>query len=146
MAISTFKKSRFGGSSAAKSTSQLKGIFAAPPNPNIRSRNYEGELVLPQSEIDSTRESILRLQGHRRFKASHFKNKYILFEDDYIQIGFKVSQVYEKVDKFSAMMMFQLYFGNKREKTLKNISLHFLGDKRTFLLTQRVLSIQAHRK
>lgn len=31
----------------AKSRAQLKGIFASPPNSNLRPRNYEGELVLP---------------------------------------------------------------------------------------------------
>lgn len=46
MAISQFTKSRYGGSSVARSTVQLKGIFAAPPNPGVRPRNYEGELVL----------------------------------------------------------------------------------------------------
>lgn len=79
MAISQFTKSKYGGSSVARSTVQLKGIFAAPPNPSVRPRNYEGELVLEIGEADYTRESILKQQGHRRFKASHFKNKYILF-------------------------------------------------------------------
>ena len=45
-------------------------------------------------------------QGHRRFKASHFKHKYILYEDDRIQIGFKISQIYEKVEKYSSLMLF----------------------------------------
>lgn len=45
MAVSNFMKSRFAGSSASKSVSNLKGIFLAPPNPNVRSRNYEGEFV-----------------------------------------------------------------------------------------------------
>lgn len=42
MAVSNFSKSRFGASSVAKSVAQLKGIFASPPNPNLRSKNYEG--------------------------------------------------------------------------------------------------------
>ena len=45
MAVSNFNKSRFGGSSLGKSSAQLKGIFAAPPNPHLKSRNYEGQLV-----------------------------------------------------------------------------------------------------
>lgn len=47
LAVSNFNKSKFGGSSMAKSRAQLKGIFASPPNSNLRPRNYEGELVLP---------------------------------------------------------------------------------------------------
>ena len=42
-------------------------------------------------------EAILKVQGHRRFKMCHFKSKYILYEDDRVQIGFKVNQIYEKV-------------------------------------------------
>lgn len=38
MAVSNFNKSRFGASSVGKST--VKGIFAAPPNSNLRPRNY----------------------------------------------------------------------------------------------------------
>lgn len=94
MAVSNFNKSRFGASSVAKSVAQLKGIFASPPNPNIRPKNYEGELVLDIGELDRIRENILRVQGHRRFKSSHFKNKYVLYQDDYMQIGFKLTQVY----------------------------------------------------
>lgn len=40
------------------------------------------------------KEGILKVQGHRRFKSSHFKQKYILYEDNFIQIGFKASQIY----------------------------------------------------
>ena len=39
-------------------------------------------------------------------KASLFKNKYILYEDDNIQVGFKSSPIYEKVDKFTTMLDF----------------------------------------
>lgn len=78
----------------AKSRAQLKGIFASPPNSNLRPRNYEGELVLPLNQPDNIKESLLKQQGHRRFKVSHFKTKYILYEDEYVQIGFKVSQIY----------------------------------------------------
>lgn len=94
MAVSNFNKSRFVGSSASRSTVNLKGIFLAPPNPHLRERNYEGEFVPESPEIYSISEGILRAQGHRRFKASHFKTNYILFEDDRIQIGFKSSQIY----------------------------------------------------
>ncbi len=94
MAVSNFSKSRFGASSVAKSVAQLKGIFAAPPNSNVRAKNYEGELVLEIGELDIIRENVLKVQGHRRFKCSHFKQKYILYEDNFIQIGFKASQIY----------------------------------------------------
>ena len=90
LAISNFNKSRFGASSATKSIAVPKGIFAAPPNPKLKPRTYEGQLVLSSTEFGSLSESILKLQGHRRFKVSHFKSKYILYEDEYIQIGFKV--------------------------------------------------------
>jgi len=40
MAVSNFNKSRFVGSSVSRSTVNLKGIFLAPPNPHIRSRDY----------------------------------------------------------------------------------------------------------
>lgn len=94
MAVSNFSKSRFGASSVAKSVAQLKGIFASPPNPNLRSKNYEGQLVLEIGDLDRMKEGILKVQGHRRFKSSHFKQKYILYEDNFIQIGFKASQIY----------------------------------------------------
>jgi hypothetical protein len=43
--INTLNKSKFtGGSTFSKSG--VKGIFAAPPNPNVRAKSYEGELVL----------------------------------------------------------------------------------------------------
>jgi len=37
---------------------------------------------------------------------SHFKSKYILFEDERIQIGYKTTQIYEKVEKFTSMLLF----------------------------------------
>jgi hypothetical protein len=42
----------------------------------------------------------------RRVKASFFKNKYIIFEDENMQVGFKSSPIYEKVDKFTTMLDF----------------------------------------
>ena len=53
--------------------------------------------MLENRELERTSEFVLKLQGHRRYKMSHFKSKYILFEDDRIQIGYKVNQIYEKV-------------------------------------------------
>jgi len=61
---------------------------------------------------------INKQQGARRFKISNFKDQYVLYDDDNLQIGYKCSQIYEKVDKFSAMINFELYFGNKSQKAL----------------------------
>lgn len=49
--ISSLNKSKFtGGSSFSKSA--VKGIFAAPPNPHVRGKSYEGELVLENLELE----------------------------------------------------------------------------------------------
>jgi hypothetical protein len=141
LAVSNFSKSRFGGSSASKSTVNLKGVFAAPPNAHLKPRNYEGELVDESPEFYGLNESILTFQGHRRFKASHFKTKYVLYEDHYIQIGFKTSQIYEKVDKFSALLLFELYFGNKSASTMTHFNIQFRGDKRTSFCNVRKLNL-----
>ena len=43
MAVSQFNKSKFGASSSvSKVSAKVKGIFAVPPNPNLKSRKYEG--------------------------------------------------------------------------------------------------------
>ena len=48
----TLNKSKFtGASSFSKSTVKLKGIFAAPPNPNVRPKSYEGEVVMENMEM-----------------------------------------------------------------------------------------------
>lgn len=45
-------KSKFTGASTfSKSAVRLKGIFAAPPNPNVREKAYEGESVGEDSEL-----------------------------------------------------------------------------------------------
>jgi hypothetical protein len=45
--VTTLNKSKFTGNSTfSKSAVKLKGIFAAPPNSNIRAKSYEGELVV----------------------------------------------------------------------------------------------------
>ncbi len=43
----TQNKSKYNGgvSNLSKSASKLKGIFAAPPNPKIKSKNYQGEQI-----------------------------------------------------------------------------------------------------
>lgn len=100
-------KSKFTGASTfSKSAVKLKGIFAAPPNPNIRAKSYEGEVVTENLELSRQLESMKKEQGMRRLKASLFKNKYILYEDECIQLGFKSVAVYEKVDKFTSMIDF----------------------------------------
>ena len=45
-------------------------------------------------------------QGLRRLKVSMFRSKYLIFEDDAIQVGFKSTPVYERVAKFSALLNF----------------------------------------
>jgi hypothetical protein len=69
-------------------------------------------------------------QGVRRLKSSLFKNKYILYEDDCIQVGFKSAAIYEKVDKFTSMIDFELFFGNKTAKIIDKFEVSFKGDKR----------------
>jgi hypothetical protein len=76
-------------------------------------------------------EQIRKEQGVRRVKASLFKNKYILYEDESLQVGFKSTPIYEKVDKFTTMLNFELFFGNKTAKTIGNFQVSFKGDKRT---------------
>jgi len=57
-----------------------------------------------------------------------------MYEDDNLQIGFKFSQVYEKVDKFSALLNFELFFGNKCDRPIRRFELFFEGDKRTMFM------------
>ncbi len=54
----------------SKSNVNLKGIFANPPNTRLKSKNFEGELVLENRELERTSEFVLKLQGHRRYKMS----------------------------------------------------------------------------
>lgn len=85
--------------------------------------------------------SVRQEQGLRRFKVSLFRNKYLLYEDDALQIGFKAEPIYERVDKFSSMVCFELYFGNKTDKVLNNFCLSFQGDKRKFILIKKAIFI-----
>jgi hypothetical protein len=78
-------------------------------------------------------------------KASLFKNKYILYEDECMQVGFKSTPVYEKVDKFASMLDFELFFGNKTARTIDKFEVSFKGDKRTHLPMQKVSYIPARR-
>lgn len=38
----------------SKSTVNLKGIFANPPNARLKSKNFEGELVLENRELEKS--------------------------------------------------------------------------------------------
>ena len=81
----------------------------------------------------------------RRLKASLFKNKYILYEDECMQVGFKSAAIYEKVDKFTCMIDFELFFGNKTSKAINKFEVGFKGDKRKCFPTQRASSTPARR-
>lgn len=35
---------------------------------------------------------------------SQLRDKYLLYEDDILQMGFKSAQIYEKVDRFSCLL------------------------------------------
>lgn len=50
-----------------------------------------------------------------------------------IQIGFKSQQIYEKVDKFSALIEFELFFGNKSDNIIEDVEVYFQGDKSTVI-------------
>ena len=75
-------------------------------------------------------DKIRKDQGIRRLKASLFKNRYILYEDENIQIGFKSSPIYEKVQKFEVMLNFEMFFGNKTKNSINKFQVSFQGDKR----------------
>lgn len=81
----------------------------------------------------------------RRAKAALFKNKYILYENECLQVGFKSAAVYEKVDKFASMIDFELFFGNKTARAISKLEVGFKGDKRTHLPTQRASSTPVRR-
>ena len=57
-------------------------------------------------------------------------------------MGFKISQVYEKVDKYSSLMLFELFFGNKTSALISRFNIQFRGDKRNFIIIQKVWFIQ----
>lgn len=77
----------------------------------------------------------------RRLKSALFRNKYVLYEDDCLQVGFKSTAIYEKVDKFTSMIDFELFFGNKTSKTIDKFEVSFRGDKRKPSFMQKALYI-----
>lgn len=109
----------------AKSAVKLKGIFTNPPNPGLGPKTYSGQLVLENQELENMSREVKKQQGHRRFKMAHFKNNYVMYEDNNLQIGFKFNQIYEKVDKFSTLLNFELFFGNKSDSTIRRFELSF---------------------
>lgn len=56
-------------------------IFKNPPNPNPPYKNYKGDLVPPNRELENILYDIKKEQGHRRFKMACFKGKSLLFEN-----------------------------------------------------------------
>lgn len=69
-------------------------IFSNPPNPSPGYKSYEGEVVPANKNLETILFDIKREQGHRRFKLAHFKNKYPLFENETMQIGFKTEPIF----------------------------------------------------
>ena len=47
------------------------------------------------------------------------------------------SPVYEKDDKFTSMLDFELYFGNKTTSNISKFEVHFQGDKRNHVAIQK---------
>ncbi len=83
-------------------------------------------------------DKIRKDQGIRRLKASLFKTKYILYEDQAIQIGFKSAPIYEQVQKFQVMLNFEIFFGNKTKNSINKFHVSFQGDKRKIVIIQKV--------
>ena len=83
-------------------------------------------------------DKIRKDQGIRRLKASLFKNKYILYEDQAIQIGFKSAPIYEQVQKFQVMLNFEIFFGNKTKSDINKFHVSFQGDKRNIVDIKKV--------
>ena len=65
-------------------------------------------------------------EGRTKFKKQCLKVKNILFENDCIQIGCKMSPFYDFYASKNYMQM-QIFVGNKTQKKIQNFSLHYKG-------------------
>jgi hypothetical protein len=83
------KGSAVASSIFTKSVAKATGIFANPPNPTVSHKNYEGELVRVGNDLQKILFDIKKDQGIKRFKLGNLKDKYPLFENESLQIGFK---------------------------------------------------------
>ena len=73
--------------------------------------------------------NIKREQTHRRFQLANFRNRYPLFENESLQIGFKSEAIFESNDDgFNEVLALELYFGNKKNYQLRNFEVIFEGD------------------
>jgi hypothetical protein len=70
-------------------------------------------------------------QGIKKFKASNFKEKSLLFEDKIIQLGFKSAAYYERLESFKAFLKITMFFGNKTGDQITHFEAEFEGDKST---------------
>ncbi len=62
-----------------------------------------------------------------------------------MQVGFKSSFINESVDKFTSLLHFELFFGNKTSKTISDFEVSFKGDKRKSTPMQKASSIPVRR-
>ena len=88
-------RTKFNASTVSKI--DTNSIFGKPPNPNARSKRYEGTTLSPLYELENVLNDIQKEQGMKRFKISNLKSRALLYESGHIQVGYKSEPVYEKV-------------------------------------------------
>ena len=79
-------------------------IFTNPPNLHPPIKHYEGETVRQIRELEEILYDIKRDQGMRRFKLANLKDRYPLYENSNLQIGFKTEPIYDEVENFSGII------------------------------------------
>lgn len=56
---------------------------------------------------------------------ANFRDKYPLFENESMQIGFKTESIFEEYDGFNTFLSMELYLGNKSSRQIRNLEVSF---------------------
>ena len=72
--------------------------------------------------------SVNQYQGNKRLKRSNLVNKGVLFENEFLQIGYKTEPYYQDVNGYKVSLRMTLYYGNKSESPMTKFEAEFEGD------------------
>lgn len=95
------------------------------PDVVVSRTDYSGKIIPMHLDYARTLLDISEAQGPRRFKASNFKQKSLLFEHRDLQVGFKSSAHYRDLDHFKQCLKITMFMGNKSEETMTHFSVEF---------------------
>jgi hypothetical protein len=90
-------------------------VFELFPDAVVSRTEYAGRIVPMQLNYSQQLQEMSEAQGIRRFKVSNFKEKSLLLENSTIQVGFKSTAHYDRINSFKQCLKITMFFGNKSE-------------------------------